>query len=91
MDMEILARPVHQLHPPRKFSARDKKFAATSPPRAPRLAPLQIGSAGQLQEWLEDWDTERARTFIIATSRISTDCIPAARLTATPRRNSPPP
>ena len=26
------------------------------PPRAQRLAPLQIGSAGQLQEWLQDLD-----------------------------------
>jgi len=31
-----------------------QKWSAT---RA-RLAPLQIGSAGQLQEWLEDWDTQ---------------------------------
>ncbi len=23
-----------------------------------RLAPLQIGSAGQLQEWLDDWDMQ---------------------------------
>jgi len=33
-------------------SAFRKKVAAT---RA-RLAPLQIGSQGQLQEWLQDWD-----------------------------------
>ena len=26
--------------------------------RARRLAPIQIGSAGQLQEWLEDWDMQ---------------------------------
>lgn len=31
-----------------------RKWSAT---RA-RLAPLQIGSAGQLQEWLEDWDMQ---------------------------------
>ena len=31
-----------------------QKWSAT---RA-RLAPLQIGSAGQLQEWLEDWDMQ---------------------------------
>ena len=31
-----------------------QKWSAT---RA-RLAPLQIGNAGQLQEWLEDWDME---------------------------------
>lgn len=24
----------------------------------PRLAPMQVGKAGQLQEWLEDWDLE---------------------------------
>jgi alpha-L-fucosidase 2 len=26
--------------------------------RAGRLVPLQIGKAGQLQEWMEDWDVE---------------------------------
>jgi alpha-L-fucosidase 2 len=32
-----------------------KKVAATRD----RLAPLQIGSQGQLQEWLQDWDYQR--------------------------------
>ena len=32
---------------------REKVKAVT-----PRLAPMQIGKAGQLQEWLEDWDME---------------------------------
>ncbi len=35
-------------------AALQRKWSAT---RA-RLAPLQIGSAGQLQEWLEDWDMQ---------------------------------
>jgi alpha-L-fucosidase 2 len=34
--------------------AFSKRLAATSA----RLAPHQIGKAGQLQEWLEDWDLE---------------------------------
>ena len=43
---------------PRKFSARTKNSPRSLPPRAPRLAPLQIGSAGQLQEWLQDLDLQ---------------------------------
>lgn len=50
-----------------------------------RLAPNQIGSAGQLQEWLEDWDL-KAGESITATFRTSTACIRAATSTvATPR------
>ena len=37
------------------------------------LAPMQIGKAGQLQEWLEDWD-EQAPKSITAMCRISTAC-----------------
>jgi alpha-L-fucosidase 2 len=36
----------------------DKEFAAKLSQLLPRMAPMQIGKAGQLQEWLEDWDLE---------------------------------
>src|SRR5919206_3583610 len=36
----------------------DKEFAAKLSQLLARLAPMQVGKAGQLQEWLEDWDME---------------------------------
>jgi alpha-L-fucosidase 2 len=36
----------------------DKDFRKELTEKSARLAPYQIGKAGQLQEWLEDWDTE---------------------------------
>jgi alpha-L-fucosidase 2 len=36
----------------------DREFASKLSSILPRLAPMQIGKAGQLQEWLEDWDLE---------------------------------
>jgi alpha-L-fucosidase 2 len=36
----------------------DADFRAQVQAARARLAPLQIGKAGQLQEWLEDWDVE---------------------------------
>jgi alpha-L-fucosidase 2 len=36
----------------------DPEFRRQLEPARARLAPYQIGKAGQLQEWLEDWDTE---------------------------------
>jgi alpha-L-fucosidase 2 len=36
----------------------DKEFRAQVAATRARLAPDQIGKAGQLQEWLEDWDME---------------------------------
>ncbi len=36
----------------------DKEFSAKLTAARARLAPNQIGKAGQLQEWLEDWDME---------------------------------
>ena len=35
-----------------------RNFAARLTATRARLAPLQIGSAGQLQEWLKDWDAK---------------------------------
>jgi alpha-L-fucosidase 2 len=37
---------------------RDKDFQAALVKTRARLAPNEIGKAGQLQEWLEDWDME---------------------------------
>lgn len=36
--------------------SRDKEFAARLMRAKKRLAPMQIGRYGQLQEWLKDWD-----------------------------------
>ena len=36
----------------------DREFAARLSSLRARMAPMQIGKAGQLQEWLEDWDME---------------------------------
>lgn len=36
----------------------DVEFRAKVAATRERLAPLQVGSAGQLQEWLEDWDLQ---------------------------------
>jgi len=58
MDLEILrdlfANTINASEILRTDAALRKQIAAT---RA-RLAPLQIGHAGQLQEWLEDWDLQ---------------------------------
>jgi alpha-L-fucosidase 2 len=36
----------------------DRQFSASLVDIRARLAPMQIGKAGQLQEWLEDWDLD---------------------------------
>jgi len=36
----------------------DKEFASKLAATRARLAPMQIGSKGQLQEWLKDWDAQ---------------------------------
>jgi alpha-L-fucosidase 2 len=36
----------------------DKEFAAKVSAARDRLPPMQIGSKGQLQEWLQDWDAK---------------------------------
>ena len=37
---------------------RDADFRARLAAALKRLPPMQVGKAGQLQEWLEDWDTQ---------------------------------
>jgi alpha-L-fucosidase 2 len=57
MDMEILRDLFANCIQASEILGRDKKFRQQLAATRARLAPLQIGSAGQLQEWLEDWDT----------------------------------
>ena len=57
MDLEILRDLFANCIQASEILGRDKKFRKQLAATRARLAPLQIGSAGQLQEWLEDWDT----------------------------------
>ena len=81
-----------QPDPARPVRARDRGGARScgvdadfrsSAARATRaqLPPDRIGKAGQLQEWLEDWDMRGARARITATSRTCTRCSRATRST----------
>ena len=56
MDLEILRDLFDHCVQASEILGTDEKFAAQVAATRARLAPLQIGSAGQLQEWLEDWD-----------------------------------
>jgi alpha-L-fucosidase 2 len=57
MDQEILRDLFANCIQASEILGRDKKFRQQLAAARTRLAPLQIGSSGQLQEWLEDWDT----------------------------------
>jgi alpha-L-fucosidase 2 len=57
MDLEILRDLFANCIQASEILGRDKKFREQLAATRARLAPLQIGSVGQLQEWLEDWDT----------------------------------
>ena len=57
MDLEILRDLFANCIQASEILGRDKKFRQQLAVTRDRLAPLQIGSSGQLQEWLEDWDT----------------------------------
>ena len=58
MDMEILRDLFANCICASEILGTDKKFAAQLAATRARLAPLQIGSAGQLQEWLQDLDMQ---------------------------------
>jgi alpha-L-fucosidase 2 len=58
MDMEILRDLFNHCIQAAEILDTDKDFRAKVAATRDRLAPLQIGSAGQLQEWLEDWDMQ---------------------------------
>jgi alpha-L-fucosidase 2 len=56
MDMEILRDLFTNCIQASEILGVDPEFRAQVATARARLAPLQIGQAGQLQEWLQDWD-----------------------------------
>ena len=58
MDMEILRDLFADTRKAAEILGVDPDFRKQLGETRLRLAPLQIGRAGQLQEWLEDWDLE---------------------------------
>jgi alpha-L-fucosidase 2 len=58
MDMQILRDLFSNCIAASEILDVDKDFRAQLATAKKRLAPDQIGAAGQLQEWLEDWDMQ---------------------------------
>ncbi len=58
MDMEILRDLFANCIRASEILDKDADFRKRLADTRARLAPLQIGKAGQLQEWLADWDME---------------------------------
>ena len=58
MDLQILRDLFSQCIEAARILKIDQDFRAGLAAVRARLAPMQIGKAGQLQEWLEDWDLE---------------------------------
>jgi alpha-L-fucosidase 2 len=58
MDMQILRDLFSQCIKASELLGIDRAFASKLALTRDRLAPMQIGKAGQLQEWLEDLDLE---------------------------------
>ncbi len=58
MDMQILRDLFLQCINAAQALGIDPEFRAGLADIRARLAPMQIGRAGQLQEWLDDWDLE---------------------------------
>lgn len=58
MDSQIIRDLFDQCSGAADVLGIDKAFVATLKATRARLAPMQIGKAGQLQEWLDDWDLE---------------------------------
>ena len=58
MDLEILRDLFANCIRAGEILGQDKEFLKQVAATRARLAPLQIGRAGQLQEWLKDWDLE---------------------------------
>jgi alpha-L-fucosidase 2 len=58
MDLELLRDLFSNCLRAEQILNRDQAFGKQLAATRDRLAPLQIGSAGQLQEWLQDWDME---------------------------------
>jgi alpha-L-fucosidase 2 len=58
MDMQIIRDLFNQCVRSAAILGIDKDFSVRLKDVEMRLPPMQIGSAGQLQEWLDDWDLE---------------------------------
>jgi alpha-L-fucosidase 2 len=58
MDSQILRDLFQQCIDAAHTLGTDRQFSAGLADIRARLAPMQIGKAGQLQEWLEDWDLD---------------------------------
>ena len=58
MDMQILRDLFQNTINAADTLGLDRDFQKQLADTRPRLAPNQIGSAGQLQEWLQDWDIQ---------------------------------
>ncbi|MGD0339549.1 MAG: glycoside hydrolase family 95 protein [Bacteroidota bacterium] len=58
MDMQILRDLFSHCIKAAKILGIDSEFSTKLASMRARLAPTQIGNAGQVQEWLEDWDME---------------------------------
>jgi alpha-L-fucosidase 2 len=60
MDIQIIRDLFSQCIKTVEILGIDKDFSARLAAVQKRLPPMQIGDAGQLQEWLDDWDLEVA-------------------------------
>jgi alpha-L-fucosidase 2 len=58
MDMQIIRDLFKQCIQSAEILGVDKEFSAKLQELKDRLQPMQIGKAGQLQEWIDDWDLE---------------------------------
>src|SRR5215216_5580145 len=58
MDVQIIRDLFDQCVRSAEILGIDKSFSARLVEVRQRLPPMQVGKAGQLQEWLEDWDLE---------------------------------
>jgi alpha-L-fucosidase 2 len=58
MDLQLLRDLFDNCIRASEILGADQEFRAQVAATRARLAPMQIGSAGQLQEWLKDWDTQ---------------------------------
>lgn len=61
MDMQILRDLFDACAQAAQILGTDADFRAQVTAARARLAPMQIGQYGQLQEWLEDWDLPKDR------------------------------
>lgn len=60
IDLQIVADVFHQAAAAAELLDRDSDFRKRVLDAASRLAPMQVGKDGSLQEWLEDWPQSEA-------------------------------